>query len=349
MPLKLKEPRKGKSSNWSIRGTYLGVHVDKSCGTDKRSVARAQIKRLEQAIERGEYPVKETPARREQPTFLSAAVTYMEAGNSPRFVNKLIAHFGETLLSEIDQAAVDDAAREIHPNAGSATRNRCVYTPTSAILHHAKVEISLARPKGGKGRVVTDWLSQADASEIITAADEIDAEFGLLLRFLLYTGVRLNEALQLDWDSLYIEEEGAWMRRSKGGAAGAIRLRQDLCEALRAHQESSASRRVFRFHQGGGLKHYLTRAKLKTLGLECPNRRPTGWKQPFNRLFWVNFHTFRHTWATWMRRYGGADVKDLVATDNWRDERSASRYSHAVAREAWSRVDLLPAIERKTA
>jgi len=349
MPLKLKEPREGKSPNYSIRGTYLGIYVDKSCGTDKRSVARDQLKRLEQAIERGEYPPREAPTRREQPTFLGAAVAYMEAGFSPRFVSKLIKHFGEKPLSEIDQTAVDEAARAIHPNAGPATRNRCVYTPVSAILHHAKIKIEFARPKGGKGRVVTDWLSHEDASAIIAAADEIDAEFGLLLRFLLYTGVRLNEALGLDWDSLYIEESDAWMRRSKGGAAGAIRLRQDLRDALAKHQEEATGRRVFRFHQGGGLKHYLTRAKLKALGLECPTRRPVGWRQPPNRLEWVNFHTFRHTWATWMRRYGGADVKDLVATDNWRDERSASRYSHAVAREAWNRVDQLPSIERKRA
>jgi integrase len=59
---------------------------------------------------------------------------------------------------------------------------------------------------------------------------------------------------------------------------------------------------------------------------------------------WVNFHTFRHTWATWMRRYGGLDTKGLVATRNWRDERSASRYAHAVTSEEWSRVELLPAV-----
>jgi integrase len=120
-------------------------------------------------------------------------------------------------------------------------------------------------------------------------------------------------------------------------------LREDLREALAAHLASHENRRVFRFRQGGHLKHQLIRAKLAYLGLPCPVRRPKGWRAPPYRLAWANFHSFRHTWATWMRK-AGTDVKGLVATGNWRDERSAARYAHAVARDEWSRVDLLPAM-----
>ena len=59
MPLKLVAPRTGKSPNFTIRGSYLGVAVNKSCGTDKRSVARAILAKLERAIESGEYPPKQ--------------------------------------------------------------------------------------------------------------------------------------------------------------------------------------------------------------------------------------------------------------------------------------------------
>jgi len=86
------------------------------------------------------------------------------------------------------------------------------------------------------------------------------------------------------------------------------------------------------------------RAKLAVCGLPCPKRRPTGWKPPEYRLAFVGFHTFRHTWATWMRRYGGADVQCLAATKNWRDPRSAQRYSHVVSRDEWDRVDNLPSV-----
>jgi hypothetical protein len=83
MPLKLVSPRNSKTKNLYIRGTYLGVPVDKSCGTDRRSVASRILKELERKIERGEYPPREAAPNREQPTFLSAAVAYMEAGKRP--------------------------------------------------------------------------------------------------------------------------------------------------------------------------------------------------------------------------------------------------------------------------
>lgn len=345
MPIKLKAPRQGKSPNWSMRGTYLGVKVDKSCGTDRRSLAGAILKRLEGKIERGEYPPKETPTGREQPTFLSAAIAYMEAGRRRKYIAKLIKHFGATPLTEIDQGAIDEAAIAICPRTTPATRNACIYTPVSAILRHSGIEIKIRRPKGAKGRVVTDWLSAPDANMVVLRADEIARDFGLFLRLLLYTGLRLNEALKLKWEDLSLDEATAWVRRSKGGVASPVRLRAELVTGLRAHCPQEPHGRVFRFHQGGHFKHMLTRAKLAALELPCPIRRPTGWRQPPNRLLWVNFHSFRHTWATWMRR-AGADVQGLVATGNWRDARSAARYAHAVAREEWQRVDDLPSVEK---
>jgi integrase len=299
------------------------------------------LRGIERAIERGEYQAP-TPAG-EGRTFLSAALAYLEAGRRPRYVAKLIKHFGGTPLSEIGQAAIDDAAVELYPNVTPCTRNTCVYTPVSAILRHASIDIKLKRPKGAKGRTVTDWLRPEDATGIVQAADTFDAEFGLFLRVLLYTGIRLGEALALRWSD--IGEGTAWVRRQKGGIASDVRLRADLAERLAAHGPQEPHRRVFRFHQGGDLKHKLTRAKLGYLGLPCPTRRPVGWRPPTNRLSWANFHSFRHTFATWMRQ-AGTDVQGLVATGNWRDPRSAARYAHVVPREEWQRVDDLPSVEK---
>lgn len=345
MPLKLVPPRKDKSPNFTIRGSYLGIAVDKSSGTHKRSVARAVLANLERAIERGEYPPKQVAAGNGERTFLTAAVAYMEAGRRPRHVARLIRHFRTTPLEQIDQAAIDEAAIALHPHAAPSTRNASVYTPVSAILHHAGVDLKLRRPKGAKGRIVTDWLRQEDAAGIIQAADVFDAGFALLLRFLLYTGLRLGEALALRWSDVDLESGTVWVRRKKGGIASDVRMRADLREKMIGHGKGEPHARVFRFHQGGELKHKLTRAKLAYLGLPCPTRRPIGWRPPANRLAWANFHTFRHTFATWMRRVG-TDVQGLVATGNWRDPRSAARYAHVVPREEWLRVDDLPSVEK---
>ncbi|MGJ4907992.1 hypothetical protein [Bradyrhizobium sp. HKCCYLS2033] len=123
-----------------------------------------------------------------------------------------------------------------------------------------------------------------------------------------------------------------------------LRLRADLAQRIAAHLEASTGDHLFRFNEDGHFKHLLTRATMAACGLVCTKRRPVPWKKPAFRLAFVGFHTFRHTWATWMRRYGGADVQGIAATNNWRDPRSAARYAHVVSREEWQRVENLPGV-----
>jgi hypothetical protein len=77
VPLKIVPPRHVRTSHLYIRGSYLGVRVDKSSGTDRRSIAQAILKRIEREIELGEYQKAKAP---KSPSFLSAAITYLEAG-----------------------------------------------------------------------------------------------------------------------------------------------------------------------------------------------------------------------------------------------------------------------------
>jgi integrase len=268
----------------------------------------------------------------------------MQAGGRRKYVAPLIKHFGETLLTDMTQKAIDDAAAELHPNVTPATRNGYVYTPVSAIMHHALGEKCpvIRRPKGAKGRIKTDFMWPAVAFSVIEAADAIDAEFGLYLRLLIYTGVRKSEGLGILSADVQPQERAAWLRDSKNEDPRMLKLREDIVGPLQAHLEANSGERLFRFNDGGHFKHLLLRAKLNACGLPCPVRRPTGWKPPEHRLSFVGFHTFRHTWATWMRRYGGADVQGLAETGNWRDPKSAARYAHVVSRDEWDRVDDLP-------
>ena len=279
---------------------------------------------------------------------MSAAVAYMQAGGRPKYISRLIKHFGAKPLKEMDQAAIDDAPVAIYPHVTNpATINGYVYTPVSAILHHALGDkcFVIRRPKGAKGRIVTDFMWPADAFAVIAEAEKIDPEFGLYLLMLLYTGIRKSEGLSILPHDTQPDELAAWLRDSKNEDPRMLKLREDLAARLKAHLEANPGRaRLFRFKEGGHFKHMLMRAKMAVLGLPCPKRRPTGWKPPENRLSFVGFHTFRHTWATWMRRYGGADVQGLAETKNWRDPKSAARYSHVVAREEWDRVDNLPSM-----
>src|SRR5262249_31581823 len=125
MPLKLVPPRQGKSPNWTIRGTYLGRYIDRSAGTSKRAIATQVLKDIERQIEGGKF------SEPGEPTFASAAAAYMRGGGERTYLKKLLEHFGDVPVSQIDQAAIDAAAQTLYPDAGPATRNRSVYTPIS--------------------------------------------------------------------------------------------------------------------------------------------------------------------------------------------------------------------------
>src|SRR5262245_13119292 len=86
MPLKLVPPRKGKSSFWSVRGTYLGVYVDRTTKAGKKNVAIQVLKKIEREIERGEF------AQPAELTFAAAAhLRHLDAPRSRARYQGLVA------------------------------------------------------------------------------------------------------------------------------------------------------------------------------------------------------------------------------------------------------------------
>lgn len=326
MPLKLVPPRPGKTPYWYVRGTHRGVALDRSTKETGRPQALRWLRRWRDEIDSGEL------SRPGAPTFLDAAVAYMAATGQERFLAPLVERLGRLRLDQVDQRQIDAAAVALHPAASPATRNRQVYSPVSAILKHAGIDFALRRPKGGEGRRNTGWLWPEQAFRLLDTAEETDAEFAALLTVLLYTGMRLGEALALETAHVRLGEGFAFIADSKNGDPRPVHLPPEAVAALANHPRGlDRPGRVFRFGKNGAL--YLRLATVAArAGVEMPERSA--------------FHLLRHTWATWMRRYGGLDTAGLVGTRAWRDRKSAARYEHVVVSEEARRADLLPT--RKT-
>ena len=170
MPLKLHPPRK-EGQSWRVRGSYLGVYVNRATGAFKRDIARQVLKEIEGQLERGRF------SERGEATFASAARAYVDAGGEATYIGRLNDHFGDTPLSQIDQAAIDRAASALYPEAAGATRNRSVYTPISAVLRYAGARLDLRRPRGAGGAQSTAWLWPEQAEAIFEEAGKIDQRF----------------------------------------------------------------------------------------------------------------------------------------------------------------------------
>jgi integrase len=319
MPLKLIAPREGKSPNWTIRGAYLGRHVNRSSGTGKRAIAQQVLKQIERQIERGEF------SEPGELTFAGAAAAYMRAGGERKYLKPLLEYFGETPVSKIDQTAVDMAAITLYPNATAATRNRSVYTPISAVLRRAGTRLDLRRPSGSAGNKQTAWLWPEQAEAIFAEAEKLDRNFAALLIVLCYTGLRLSEALGLTWNDVRLQDGFAYIPDTKNDDPRAVFVPPVAVAAM--GNLDSTSDRVFKFAKGGHLYSLLKACAFKA-GVELPERSA--------------FHIFRHTYATWMRRYAGLDEKGLMATGAWKDRKSVDRYTHTVVSEEARKAVMLP-------
>lgn len=326
LTLNLHPPKPGRSPFWTIRGHYLGKYINRSSKAKERKVAREVAEQIERDIECGQF------AEPGEPTFTKSAVKYMNLGGDPRPLDKLMNYFGEKPLREITQDVIDDAALTLFPFHSPATRNREVYTPVSAVLKASGFKAPLKRPEEARGRQIVDWLWPEQAERLLAEADKLDAEFGLLCRVLLYTGLRLSEGtVRFTTDNLRLSEGFAYIPKTKNGQPRPVHLPPHLIAALANHPRGLERKgeTVFRFHKGGRL-YDLLRDAAKAAEVKLPSR--------------AAFHLFRHTYGTWMRRYGGLDSRGLVGTGAWDCEQSANRYAHTIASEDAKRADMLPVI-----
>jgi integrase len=354
MPLTLVPPKPGRTPNYHIRGRYLRVSVNRSAGTPDKALAKKIKARIEDEIEHGVYQATPTTGPN---TFLAAVVSYMKAGGEAAFLGSIIEYDGAYAIRDkfaetIVQSDLDHVADALYPKATAQTKNRQVYTPIIAVLHHVGIERKFKRPKGWRGKKSKSFLEPEQAFALLDAAENIDLEFGLLCYTLLYTGRRIGDLLNDDTKlrNLNLRRATLYLRDSKNSEAVTVHLPPVVVEKFKAMPprpyrpgkikgrsqfgagvpflERDPDQRLFRFHQGGYLRRLLADA-MKRAGLSFP-RRERG------------FHLFSHTYATWMLRFGGLDNYALARTGRWKDPRSVEGYLHTVVSSDAKVAEVLP-------
>lgn len=337
VPLKVCPPHKN-SKNYRIRGTVRGIRVDESAGTDNRAAAeelraRREAELLDLAIHGRPAEKPRTPA---DITFAEAFLSYVDApdrSNQEKLrASPLLDHFQETALGLIDQLAVDAYIRgRFKPGISAATINREVYTPITAIMRGVGYVVSFRRPKVRTPQV--DYLTPDQADRLIQAAAP---HLQPLLIFLLCTGCRMSEALNLQWSSVDLRSGRARIVNSKNGESRGIPLIPELVATLGNLPHRNGH--VFRNHLGdpyaarvGGGGHIKTgwKAACRRAGLYHEAviiGIKTGKPRKIVKAMFSP-HDLRHTFASWltMRNVPIRTIQELLGH---KDIKMTQRYSH---------------------
>lgn len=339
--MSLKLVRRAGSGNWYLRGSVRGVPVFESTGTDSKKAAEEIRTRRE-----AEVLDASIHGKRAVGTFMQAAVIYLEAGGSPRFVGSydeaagkwdgLIGHFGTTKLSNIGQIELDAAARVLYPKASPETRNRQVYTPFIAIWKKAETrglcEVRRWERPRMNAKPRDRWATQEEVAAMVAAASPHMAP---LVVFLAYTGARMSEALNLDWSD--VSEARQWIvfreTKRKDEDRG-VPLHPCVLDALKAIKGREG--RVFLTPKG--LPYHDTQklagGQVKTAWAGMCRRAEVAGLTP---------HSMRHTFSTWLTAAGVTErIRDELmghaSTDTGR------RYAHVPRQELIAAVQQLPSL-----
>lgn len=323
MSIKLVQPRKGRSKNWRIRGTYLGAYVDESTGTHKKSVAEAHLKQRERDIESG------LVGRRAEPTFADAALIYLKScpDGELKYVKRLLEYFEELPLRQMNQTVIDDCVGALYAGRKPATINRNCLVPLAAVMHRAAerdlcawIRVKKLREPKGRDR----WISPEEAELLIGQCQQ---KLRPLVVFLLATGCRLGEAIGLDWRDVNLKARTATFVNTKNGETYSVALH------VAAFQELASQP-----HREGAVFGYRDRWAVRR-----------HFKDACGRAGIENFtpHGCRHTFATWHRQ-AGVDLRKLMDLGRWKDHKSVMRYAHVSVEEQREAIENLPLTSGKT-
>jgi integrase len=329
MPLTL--IRRKSTGALTIIGTVTGRRLRQRAQTDDPVLAREEAASLEAQLLRAQWHGERRGAR----SFAQAVNLYLDAEprseGTVRRLNRILRALGDVALAAVtDEALIRARAKLFGATVAPATVRRGLVVPVRAVMRMAAragwCEAPLfSAPRAPPGRTL--YLLPDEAQRLVAHAA---AHLRPLLVFLLGTGARMSEAIELDWRDVDLTGARAILWRTKTGRRRVAHLPPAVIAALAALPQREGQ--VFlwqrRAKKGRAPKHgprpYADRKRLgggqigtafagalKRAGLD-PNLTP---------------HDLRHSWASWHYALH-RDLLALKVEGAWSSVALVERYAH---------------------
>jgi integrase len=328
MPIRIY--RRQGSPYYQIDVTVAGQRIRRSAQTADRGLAREQAATIEANLFRTAWHGE----RRGTRSFAEAVISYVKAAprskNQKAAIHRLLPLIAHLPLAHIDQQkAIELKDRLLQPNAAPGTYTRAIVMPLRAILHHAHRlgwcdPPHIVAPRENPGRTVFFLPDEIDRL-IEVAAPHIKP----LITFLVGTGARISEAIELDWRDVDLAGARAIFWRTKSGKRRIAQLSPRIVEALANLADRSGP--VFRWQtwleaQTGAAPHRLYADRERRYGGQIK----TAWSAALRRAGLSSQftpHDLRHSWASW--HYGlHKDLIRLKQDGGWSSVALVERYAH---------------------
>jgi integrase len=309
MPLKLIPPGKRRGNRFYIaRGRIFGKLYEYSTETTDKALAERRAHDLAADIIEGGPP----PPPEAAVTFKTAAeayTAYRKPGwDEVRRINRLIAELGTRDITSITHADLVATASTLYPRHLASSLNRLVITPASAILHYAASNgwcsyLKIKRFK--EAAPETRALRQTAAQKLIAAADGVPLAF---LVFLFGQGLRVSDAIKLEWENLDLRQGLMRVRVAKTDRWRWKALHPDARAALAGLPAKPAERtgRVFPYANRWAAYRALKPAIAESGVKFTP-------------------HMARHSVGTWLGS-NGVSLKTIMDILDHQDPKSSMRY-----------------------
>jgi len=317
--------RRAGSPFWWVR---IGRKTRRSTGTEDRAKAEEFERVLSERLWR-----RERLGDRSAVSWNEATQRWLKNSPKPRkrdreLIAWLAPRIGEHALSDVAEPDTLEELRQDGLAEGwkHSTVDRLMGT-VSSVLHAARdwryldhvPPIPMYRPAGTEPR----WVTPEEFQALLV---QLPPHLALAARFAVLTLLRMRAMLKLTWDRIDLEKRRAWIPKAHQKAARTfgLSLSAESVKVLRELRKlNPTGAHVFQWN-GQPIDDCNTKAFQDALQRA--------------HIKGANWHTLRHTGASWAVQ-NGVTLQELMVLGDWKDYRSVLRYAHLAPSHAASAAE----------
>ncbi|HIH33863.1 MAG TPA: tyrosine-type recombinase/integrase [Nanoarchaeota archaeon] len=180
-------------------------------------------------------------------------------------------------------------------------------------------------PLAGKSLKLPIVLSKEEVTKMIGSTNNLKHK--LVIMFLYYAGLRLDEARNLKWQDIDFDREIIHLKTAKGDKERVVFLHKKLVDVLRMYGVKDDGP-IFVSQRGGRYNKRTIQQIIKSASRKAEIKKK------------VTPHTLRHSFATHLLE-GGADIRYIQHLLGHKDLKTTQIYTHVANKDIKKLADLL--------